>query len=165
MYFAIISITIIRTSHNAHADTTVPELMVAAPLVTVFFSGIFGERCLSPLRRSEQGKHRHARVCPRSAGTLRNLDFASLSDSNFLAATPPVPAASPSPSPPQRRNLTTPANSSELAQNAIEEVTIQPGYGEKAAKAYSRWKLKRLPRKFRKTFSNSSFRATNRKRT
>jgi ABC-type uncharacterized transport system permease subunit len=41
-----------------------------------------------------------------------------------MAVTPSVPSASPSPSPPQRRNLTTPSNASTLAQHATEKVTI-----------------------------------------
>jgi hypothetical protein len=55
---------------------------------------------------------------------LRGTDFNSLLDSTYMGVTPAVPAASPSPSPSQRRNLTVPSNASPLASNATETITI-----------------------------------------
>jgi hypothetical protein len=55
---------------------------------------------------------------------IRGTDFTSLLDQTYMSVTPAVPASSPSPSPPQRRNLTTPSNPSALAQTATETVKI-----------------------------------------
>lgn len=107
--------------------------MVAALLVAVFFSGIFevSAVCLRYVSASKENIAALECVHDRLE-QLRNTDFASLTDPSFLAVAPPIPAASPAPSPPQRRNLTTPANSSELAQNAVEEVTISTFNGTTA---------------------------------
>jgi hypothetical protein len=99
--------------------------MIASLLVAVFFSGIFevSAVCLRYISASKENIAALECVQDRIE-QLRNLSFENLVDPTFLAVTPPVPAASPAPTPPQRRNLTTPANASELAQNATEEVTI-----------------------------------------
>jgi hypothetical protein len=104
---------------------TLPELMVTTVIVGVFFSGIFelSAVCFRYISASKENIAAIECVHDRIE-QLRNLDFPSLIDPNFLAVTPAAPAASPAPTPPQRRNLTTPANASELAQQAIEEVTI-----------------------------------------
>ncbi|MDQ6908007.1 MAG: hypothetical protein M3176_14385 [Chloroflexota bacterium] len=94
-------------------------------ILAVFFSGIFEVSgvCLRYISASKENIAAIECVQDRLE-QLRNLDFASLTNPTFLAAIPARPAASPAPSPPQRRNLTTPANESELARYATEEVTI-----------------------------------------
>lgn len=99
--------------------------MITALVLGVFFSSIFelSAVCLRYISASKENISAIECVQDR-VEQLRNLEFKQLTDPDFLAVVPPVPAASPAPSPPQRRNLTVPANASELAQNATEEVTI-----------------------------------------
>ena len=114
-----------RLRRSAETGTTLPELMVTALLLAVFFAGIFevSAVCLRYISSSKENIAAIESVHDRLE-QLRNVEFASLVDPNFLAVVPAVPGPSPSPSPPQRRNLTTPANESELASYAVEEVTI-----------------------------------------
>ncbi len=113
--------------------TSLAEVMVTALLLAVFFSGIFEVSgvCLRYVSASKENVAAIECVHDRLE-QLRNLDFPSLIDPTFLAAVPAVPAASPAPSPPQRRNLTTPANESEWARSAIEQVTISTFNGTSA---------------------------------
>lgn len=107
------------------AGNTLVELMAAALILSIFFVGIFETSaiCLRYINASKENVTAIECVQDRIE-QLRNTDFPSLIDPNYLAVTPPVPSASPSPSPPQRRNLTVPSNASELASKATEVVTI-----------------------------------------
>ena len=113
-----------RGVHSESGNTLV-ELMVAALVLSVFFVSIFevSAVCLRYISSSKENVTGIECVQDRIE-QLRSTDFASLIDPNYLAVTPSVPSASPSPSPPQRRNLTVPSNASELASKAMEEVTI-----------------------------------------
>ena len=119
--------------------TTLPELMIAAAVLAVFFAGVFeiSAVCLRYISSSKENISALECVQDRIE-YLRNLDFASLTDATFLAAVPPVPAASPSPSPPQRRNLTVPPNASELATQGREEVTISTYPGGSPSVTFTR---------------------------
>jgi len=107
--------------------------MISALVIGVFFASIFevSAVCLRYISASKENIAAIECVQDR-VEQLRNLDFNDLLNPTYLAVTPAVPAASPSPSPPQRRNLTTPANASELAQTATEEVTISTFTGTSA---------------------------------
>jgi hypothetical protein len=99
--------------------------MVTGLILAVFFASIFevSAVCLRYISSSKENIAAIESVHDRLE-QLRNVEFASLVDPNFLAVVPPVPGPSPMPSPPQRRNLTTPANESELGRYGVEEVTI-----------------------------------------
>lgn len=114
-----------KVSRARESGTTLPELMVTSLLLAVFFAGIFevSAVCLRYVSSSKENIAAIESVHDRLE-QLRNVEFANLVDPAFLAVVPAVPAPSPMPSPPQRRNLTTPANESELASHAVEEVTI-----------------------------------------
>lgn len=105
--------------------TTLPELMITVVVVAVFFASIFeiSAVCLRYISSSKENVSAIECVHDRIE-QLRNLNFTDLVDPTFETALPAAPAASPSPSPPQRRNLTVPSNPSELAQRAVEIVTI-----------------------------------------
>ena len=122
-----------RLSKRTDAGVTLPELMVAALVVGVFFAAIFEVSAVC-FRYVSAGKENMAAIeCVHDRiEQLRNTDFPSLIDPTYHAVTPAAPAPSPSPSPPQRRNLTTPANASELARYASEEVTISTFNGTTA---------------------------------
>jgi Tfp pilus assembly protein PilV len=104
---------------------TLPELMISALILGVFFASIFevSAVCLRYISSSKENLSAIECVQDRIE-QLRALDFPSLTDPTFLAVVPATPAASPAPSPPQRRNLTVPSNASDLATQATEEVTI-----------------------------------------
>jgi hypothetical protein len=99
--------------------------MIAAIIMGIFFSGIFEVTgiCLRFISSSKENVSAVECVHDRIE-QLRGTDFTSLLDPTYMAVTPAVPAASPSPSPSQRRNLTVPSNASPLASYATETVTI-----------------------------------------
>ena len=114
-----------RSSRHTEGGQTLAELMITMVVLGTFFAGIFELSALC-LRYISATKENIAAVeCVQDRlEQLRAAEFSSLIDPAFVATTPAVPAASPAPSPPQRRNLTTPSNASELARNATEIVTI-----------------------------------------
>ncbi len=96
------------------SGVTLPEVMISALVMAVFFASIFEVSAVC-LRYISASKENIAAVeCVQDRiEQLRNLDFPSLIDPTFLAVTPAV-------STPQRRNLTTPANASDLAIQATD---------------------------------------------
>jgi Tfp pilus assembly protein PilV len=105
--------------------TSLPELLIASLVIGIFFASIFevSAVCLRYISASKENVSAIESVQDRIE-QIRGIDFPNLLDATYMSTTPPVPAASPSPSPPQRRNLTVPSNASVLAQNATETVTI-----------------------------------------
>lgn len=105
--------------------TTLPELMITVAVVAIFFASIFeiSAVCLRYISSSKENVSAIECVHDRIE-QLRNLNFTDLVDPTFETVIAAAPAASPSPSPPQRRNLTVPSNASELARRAIEIVKI-----------------------------------------
>jgi type II secretory pathway pseudopilin PulG len=114
-----------RRPSQSEAAATLPELLISALVIGIFFASIFEVSgvCLRYISASKENVSAIECVQDRIE-QVRGMDFTNLLDATYMAATPATPAASPSPSPPQRRNLTTPANASVLAQNATETVTI-----------------------------------------
>ena len=112
-------------ARQSEQGVTLPELMIAAIIMGIFFSGIFEVTgiCLRYISSSKENISAVECVHDRIE-QLRGTDFNSLLDPTYLAVTPAVPAPSPLPSPSQRRNLTVPSNASPLASNATETVTI-----------------------------------------
>jgi hypothetical protein len=110
---------------QSEAGTTLAELMITAVVVGVFFACIFevSAVCLRYISASKENVSSIECVQDRIE-QIRGTDFASLLDQTYMSVTPAVPGASPSPSPPQRRNLTVPSNASTLAQKATETVKI-----------------------------------------
>jgi Tfp pilus assembly protein PilV len=110
---------------NTEVGNTLPELMISVLILAVFFGSIFEMSgiCLRYISSSKENISAIECVQDRIE-QLRNADFTDLKNPTFLTVVPAVPSASPSPSPPQRRNLTVPANASDLATQATEEVTI-----------------------------------------
>lgn len=121
----------LRKFRPSEAATTLPEVLTAVVVVAVFFASIFevSAICLRYISSSKENVSAIECVHDRLE-TLRSLAFTDLVDPTFEAVTPTAPAASllptssPSPTPPQRRNLTTPSNASDLASQATEVVTI-----------------------------------------
>ncbi len=114
-----------RLSRHSETATTLAELMVTAVVVGVFFASIFevSAVCLRYISASKENVSAIECVQDRIE-QIRGTDFSSLLDQTYMSVTPAIPGASPSPSPPQRRNLTVPSNASVLAQNATEVVKI-----------------------------------------
>lgn len=114
-----------RLARRSEAAITLPELMITAVVIGIFFSGIFevSTMCLRYVSSSKENISAIECVQDRIE-QLRGTDFTSLLDQTYMSVTPATPAASPSPSPQQRRNLTTPANASVLAQQGTEVVKI-----------------------------------------
>jgi Tfp pilus assembly protein PilV len=122
-----------RKSRENEAGVTLPELMVSAIIMGIFFSGIFEVTGLCIRYISSSKENISAVECVHDRiEQIRGTDFTSLIDPTYMAVTPAIPAASPSPSPPQRRNLTVPSNTSPLASNAKETVTISTMSGTTA---------------------------------
>jgi prepilin-type N-terminal cleavage/methylation domain-containing protein len=112
-------------SDKREAGVTLPELMIAAIIMGIFFSGIFEVTGLCIRYISSSKENISAVECVHDRlEQIRGTDFASVLDSTYMATTPAVPAASPAPTPSQRRNLTVPSNASPLASSATETVTI-----------------------------------------
>jgi hypothetical protein len=114
-----------RLSRDSEAAATLPELMISAVVIGIFFASLFevSAVCLRYISASKENVAAIECVQDRIE-QVRGTDFTSLLDPTYMTVVPAVPAASPLPSPPQRRNLTVPANASVLAQNATETVTI-----------------------------------------
>jgi hypothetical protein len=114
-----------RHPSHSEAAATLPELMISAVVIGIFFASLFevSAVCLRYISASKENVSAIECVQDRIE-QVRGTDFTSLLDPTYMTAVPAVPAASPLPSPPQRRNLTVPANASVLAQNATETVTI-----------------------------------------
>jgi type II secretory pathway pseudopilin PulG len=110
---------------NPESAATLAELMVTAVLVGVFFASIFEVSgiCLRYIAASKENVSAIECVQDRIE-QVRGTQFTDLLDQTYMAVTPAVPGASPSPSPPQRRNLTVPSNASSLAKQATEKVKI-----------------------------------------
>jgi hypothetical protein len=104
---------------------TLVEVMITAVMVAVFFSGIFevSAVCLRYIAASKENINAIETVQDRIE-QLRGTDFTSLLDPTYMSVAPATPAASPSPSPQQRRNLTVPPNASVLAQQGTETIKI-----------------------------------------
>jgi hypothetical protein len=104
---------------------TLVEVVVTAVMVAIFFSGVFevSAVCLRYIASSKENINAIECVQDRIE-QLRGTDFTSLLDQTYMSVVPATPAASPSPSPQQRRNLTTPPNASTLAQQGTETVKI-----------------------------------------
>jgi type II secretory pathway pseudopilin PulG len=110
---------------TASAATTLPELMIAAAVVGVFFASIFQVNAVVLRYISSSKENVSAIECVHDRlEAFRNQDFQNLIDPTYQSVAPTPPPASPAPTPPQRRNLTTPSNASELAQQATEIVTM-----------------------------------------
>jgi Tfp pilus assembly protein PilV len=119
------------TRHEA--GITLPELMIAAIIMGIFFSGIFEVTGLCIRYISSSKENISAVECVHDRiEQIRGTDFTSILDPTYMAVTPAVPAASPSPTPSQRRNLTVPSNASPLASSATETVTISTVSGTSA---------------------------------
>jgi Tfp pilus assembly protein PilV len=115
------------------AGITLPELMIAAIIMGIFFSGIFEVTGLCIRYISSSKENISAVECVHDRiEQIRGTDFTSILDPTYMAVTPAVPAASPSPTPSQRRNLTVPSNASPLASSATETVTISTVSGTSA---------------------------------
>jgi hypothetical protein len=114
-----------KTSSHSEAGATLPELMISAVVIGVFFASLFevSAVCLRYISASKENVSAIECVQDRIE-QLRGTDFTSLLDPTYMTVVPAVPAASPLPSPPQRRNLTVPANASALAQQSTEVVKI-----------------------------------------
>ncbi|MEY2510321.1 MAG: hypothetical protein QOE26_1084 [Verrucomicrobiota bacterium] len=111
--------------NKREAGVTLPELMIAAIIMGIFFSGIFEVTGLCIRYISSSKENISAVECVHDRlEQIRGTDFASVLDPTYMATTPAVPAASPAPTPSQRRNLTVPSNASPLASSATETVTI-----------------------------------------
>jgi prepilin-type N-terminal cleavage/methylation domain-containing protein len=110
---------------KSEQGVTLPELMIAAIVMGIFFSGIFEVTgiCLRYVSSSKENISAVECVHDRIE-QVRGTDFTSLLDTTYMGSTPAIPAASPVPTPPQRRNLTVPSNASPLASYATETVTI-----------------------------------------
>lgn len=104
---------------------TLPEVMIAAVVVVIFFASIFqvSAVCLRYISSSKENISAIECVHDRSE-QFRSLPYTDLVDPVFETATSTPPAASPSAAPPQRRNLTTPSNASELTSQATEVITF-----------------------------------------
>lgn len=119
-----------RTPQSA---ATLPELLITAIVIGIFFAGIFevSAVCIRYIASTKENISAIECVHDRIE-QMRGTDFTSLTNPTYWNTVPAVPAPSPSPSPPQRRNLTVPANASPLASQATETVTISTFSGTSA---------------------------------
>jgi Tfp pilus assembly protein PilV len=97
-----------RITINDRTGTTMPEVLVAATLLAVFFGSIFelNAVCLRYIDASKESIAALQLVNDRSE-TLRNLAFSDLTDSSYV-----------------QNLLSSPANASEFAKKATEVVKI-----------------------------------------
>lgn len=115
-----------RLRHDTlEAGLTLTEMLVTTVVVAIFFSAMFevSAVCLRYISSSKENVAAIECVHDRIE-QMRGTDFTNLINSNYWSAVPAAPAASPIPTPPQRRNLTVPSNASPLASQATETVTI-----------------------------------------
>jgi Tfp pilus assembly protein PilV len=115
-----------RLRVKREAGVSLPELMIAAIIMGIFFSGIFEVTgiCLRYISSSKENISAVECVHDRIE-QIRGSDFTNVLDPTFMSATPAA-------NPPQRRNLTVPSNASPLASNATETVTISTFSGTSA---------------------------------
>lgn len=115
------------------SGATLPELMITAIVLAIFFAGIFevSAVCLRYISATKENISAIECVHDRIE-QMRGTDFTNLTSATYWNTVPPVPPASPAPSPPQRRNLTVPSNASPLASQATETVTISSFSGTSA---------------------------------
>src|SRR5207302_10233591 len=97
-----------RNTINAQAGTTMPEVLVAALLLAVFFGSIFelNAVCLRYIDASKESIAGLQLVNDRTE-TLRNLAFSDLTNSSYV-----------------QNLLSSPANTSEFAKKATEVAKI-----------------------------------------
>ena len=97
-----------RTPVHAQAGTTMPEVLVAAIILAVFFGSIFelNAVCLRYIDASKESMAALQLVNDRNE-TLRNLAFSDLTNSSYV-----------------QNLLSSPANASEFAKKATEVVKI-----------------------------------------
>ncbi len=118
---------------GSESGVTLPELMITAIILAIFFSAIFevSAVCLRYISSSKENITAVECVHDRIE-QLRGTDFTNLTTASYWSAVPAVPAASPQPTPSQRRNLTVPSNPSPLGSQATETVTISTFSGNVA---------------------------------
>lgn len=99
--------------------------MITAVVIALFFGGIF-ETSAVCLRYIASNKENISAIdCVHDRiEQLRATDFSNLTTASYWDTVPAVPAASPAPTPAQRRNLTVPPNAAPLASRGVETVTI-----------------------------------------
>ena len=119
-----------------HQDgVTLIETVVAAALVGAFFAAIFeiNAVCLRYIDASKEAVAAVQGVQDRIEG-LRNLAFTDLTSSAYMMNA----QATPAPSGPRPVSLVYPSNSSDLASDATEEVTVSAYPGGSPSITYTR---------------------------
>jgi type II secretory pathway pseudopilin PulG len=120
-------------TRSTQSAATLPELLITAVVVGIFFAGIFEVSAVCIRYISSTKENITAIECVHDRlEQMRGTDFTSLTDATYWNTVPAVPAASPSPSPSQRRSLTVPSNPAPLASQATETVTISTFSGASA---------------------------------
>jgi hypothetical protein len=99
----------LRSSHSSEHGTTLPEVMMSALLVAVFFASIFEVNAVA-FRYINASKETVAAIqgVQDRLETLRNLAFTELTDADYVRTT----------------IMPKPSNVSDFANRVIEEVTI-----------------------------------------
>lgn len=122
----------LRGIARSEEGTTLAEVLVTVVVVAMFCASIFelNATCLRYISGSKENISSLECVQDRIE-QLRNMEFSKLIDPAYLTTEPPLsgPLGQQQPA---YRNLTTPANESVLARQAVEEVTIS-NYGSAGA--------------------------------